>query len=121
MSRPRRDQRVVGRRGAEDWRAPVGSGREVILVGRKPRPAHEGLLWHRAPTLTPERQLLSLRHSGRGLTVLSVSRRVCQWRNGRSRGYYVLATTLFAHDGVHLIGTNGYRRRPQPYPVCCEM
>ena len=62
--------------------------------------------------------MLALRDGGRGPAVVSVGRRVCQWRNGggRARGYYVHATALFARDGMHLAPA-GYGRLAPRMPA----
>ena len=83
---------------------------DITLIGPTPRPAHdENLPWNLTPAFFLERQMLALRNSDRGVAVLSVGRRLCQWRNGRDRGYFVYATALFARDGVHL-SSAGYAR-----------
>lgn len=66
---------------------------EVILVGPTPRPKHdEGQPWNRTPAFLLERDMLALRNPNQGVQVICVGRRVCRWRNGRNRGYYVHAS-----------------------------
>ena len=85
---------------------------DITLVAPTPRPAYDdGKLWNETPAFRFER---GLRNSCR-TAVLSVGRRVCQWRNGKRRGYYVRASAYFARDGIHLAGP-GYERLSSRLP-----
>ena len=111
----RREEPVVAKVGAllEELIKEVP---EVILVGPTPRPKHdEGQPWNRTPAFLLERDMLALRNPNQGVQVICVGRRVCRWRNGRNRGYYVHASSHFDPDRVHLSGP-GYERMKERLP-----